>query len=126
MSVSILTSLMSRNYSARIFAVGRVRANTSCISPPRASRLWIVSQEKSSRPLVPVLSDINFAGHGRAGVAWRNQTTSPCLPFITATAYGDDERRRRARELRAFEFITKPGRFRRIEGAATAVAAAAN
>jgi len=30
----------------------------------------------------------------------------PNLPVMIVTAYGDDERRRRARELRASEFIT--------------------
>jgi len=29
------------------------------------------------------------------------------------TAYGDDERRRHARELEAFDFITQASRFRR-------------
>jgi two-component system chemotaxis response regulator CheY len=33
------------------------------------------------------------------------------LPVMMVTAYGDDERRRRARELGAFEFITKPVDF---------------
>jgi two-component system, response regulator, stage 0 sporulation protein F len=32
----------------------------------------------------------------------------PNLPVMMVTAYGDDDRRRRARELGAFEFIQKP------------------
>jgi CheY-like chemotaxis protein len=32
----------------------------------------------------------------------------PDLAVMTVTAYGDDERRRRARELGAIEFITRP------------------
>jgi two-component system nitrogen regulation response regulator GlnG len=32
----------------------------------------------------------------------------PNLPVMMVTAYGDDDRRRRAREIGAFEFIQKP------------------
>ena len=35
----------------------------------------------------------------------------PDLPVIMVTAYGDDERRRRASEYGAAEFITKPVNF---------------
>ena len=35
----------------------------------------------------------------------------PDLPVMMVTAYGDDERRRRAGELGASEFITKPVDF---------------
>jgi DNA-binding NtrC family response regulator len=35
----------------------------------------------------------------------------PDLPVIMVTAYGDDERRRRANELGACEFIAKPADF---------------
>jgi DNA-binding NtrC family response regulator len=35
----------------------------------------------------------------------------PDLPVMMVTAYGDNERRRRAQELGAFEFITKPVNF---------------
>jgi two-component system chemotaxis response regulator CheY len=33
------------------------------------------------------------------------------MPVMMGTAYGDDERRRRARELGAAEFLTKPADF---------------
>ena len=39
----------------------------------------------------------------------------PDLPVMIVTAYGDDERRRRANELGAFEFITKPVDFDRLK-----------
>jgi hypothetical protein len=39
----------------------------------------------------------------------------PDLPVMMVTAYGDDERRRRARELGAFEFITKPVDFDQLK-----------
>jgi DNA-binding NtrC family response regulator len=39
----------------------------------------------------------------------------PDLPVMMVTAYGDDERRRRARELGAFEFIMKPVDFDQLK-----------
>jgi CheY-like chemotaxis protein len=39
----------------------------------------------------------------------------PDLPVMMVTAYGDDERRRRARELGASEFITKPVNFDQLK-----------
>jgi CheY-like chemotaxis protein len=39
----------------------------------------------------------------------------PNLPVMMVTAYGDDERRRRARELGASEFITKPVDFDQLK-----------
>jgi len=39
----------------------------------------------------------------------------PDLPVMMVTAYGDDERRRRARELGAAEFLTKPVDFDRLK-----------
>ena len=39
----------------------------------------------------------------------------PDLPMMKETAYGDDERRRRARELGASEFITKPVNFDQLK-----------
>ena len=39
----------------------------------------------------------------------------PDLPMMMVTAYGDDERRRRASELGAFEFITKPVEFNKLK-----------
>ena len=35
----------------------------------------------------------------------------PEIPVMMVTAYGDDERRRRATELGAAEFLTKPVEF---------------
>ena len=35
----------------------------------------------------------------------------PDLPVMMVTAYGDEERRRRASEYGAFEFVTKPVDF---------------
>jgi DNA-binding NtrC family response regulator len=35
----------------------------------------------------------------------------PALPVMMVTAYGDDERRRRAQDLGASQFLTKPVDF---------------
>jgi CheY-like chemotaxis protein len=39
----------------------------------------------------------------------------PDLPVMMVTAYGDDERRQRASELGASEFITKPVDFEQLK-----------
>jgi len=39
----------------------------------------------------------------------------PNLPVMMVTAYGDDDRRRRARALGACEFITKPVDFDQLK-----------
>jgi len=39
----------------------------------------------------------------------------PDLPVMMVTAYGDDERRRRADQLGASEFITKPVDFTQLK-----------
>jgi CheY-like chemotaxis protein len=58
--------------------------------------------------LVAVLSDINMPGMDGLELLGEIKQRRPDLPVMMVTAYGDDERRRRARELGAFEFITKP------------------
>jgi CheY-like chemotaxis protein len=62
-------------------------------------------------PLVAILSDINMPGMDGPELLGEIKQRHPNLPVMMVTAYGDDERRRRARELGAFEFITKPVDF---------------
>jgi two-component system chemotaxis response regulator CheY len=50
----------------------------------------------------------------------------PALPVMMVTAYGDDERRRRASELGAFEFLTKPVDFDRLKEQLRQLTSAAN
>jgi DNA-binding response OmpR family regulator len=45
---------------------------------------------------------------------------------MMVTAYGDDERRRRATELGAFEFLTKPVDFDRLKAQLRQLATAAS
>ena len=58
-------------------------------------------------PLVAILSDINMPGMDGLELLGEIKQRHPNLPVMMVTAYGDDERRRRAREFGA----TKPVDF---------------
>src|SRR5258708_5019823 len=58
--------------------------------------------------LIVILSDINMRGRDGLELLREVKLRTPELPVRMVTAYGDDERRRRAGELGAFEFVTKP------------------
>jgi CheY-like chemotaxis protein len=62
-------------------------------------------------PLIVILSDINMPGMDGLGLLDEIKRRWPELPVIMVTAYGDDERRRRASELGALQFLTKPVDF---------------
>jgi CheY-like chemotaxis protein len=61
--------------------------------------------------LIVILSDINMPGMDGLQLLGEIKQRRPDMPVMMVTAYGDDERRRRAQELGAFEFITKPVDF---------------
>jgi len=61
--------------------------------------------------LIVVLSDINMPGMDGLGLLRKVKEQHADLPVIMVTAYGDDERRRKAAELGATEFVTKPVDF---------------
>jgi CheY-like chemotaxis protein len=61
--------------------------------------------------LIVILSDINMPGMDGLTLLQRVKANYPNLPVMMVTAYGDDERRRRASEYGAAEFITKPVDF---------------
>jgi CheY-like chemotaxis protein len=64
---------------------------------------------KGVRPeLIVILSDINMPGMDGLTLLREIKTRRPDLLVMMVTAYGDDERRRRANEYGAAEFITKP------------------
>jgi len=61
--------------------------------------------------LVAVLSDINMPGMDGLQLLAEIKQRHPYLPVMMVTAYGDDERRRRAAEHGAAQFLTKPVDF---------------
>jgi CheY-like chemotaxis protein len=61
--------------------------------------------------LIVILSDINMPGMDGLELLREIKVRRPDLPVMMVTAYGDDERRRRAGEYGAAEFITKPVDF---------------
>ncbi|HTQ35311.1 MAG TPA: response regulator [Stellaceae bacterium] len=65
--------------------------------------------------LIVVLSDINMPGMDGLELLRAVKQHRPELPVMMVTAYGDDERRRRAVEYGAFEFVTKPVDFEALK-----------
>ena len=61
--------------------------------------------------LIVILSDINMPGMDGLGLLRKVKEHHADLPVIMVTAYGDDERRRKATEFGAAEFVTKPVDF---------------
>jgi CheY-like chemotaxis protein len=61
--------------------------------------------------LIVILSDINMPGMDGLALLREVKRQRPDLPVMMVTAYGDDERRCRADECGAAEFITKPVDF---------------
>ena len=61
--------------------------------------------------VIVILSDIIMPGMDGLQLLGEIKQRRPDLPVMMVTAYGDDERRHRARELGAFEFISKPVDF---------------
>ena len=61
--------------------------------------------------LIAVFSDINMPGMDGLGLLRKVKGRRADLPVIMVTAYGDEERRRKAAEFGASEFVTKPVDF---------------
>jgi len=65
--------------------------------------------------LVAVLSDINMPGMDGLELLAEIKERFPDLPVMMVTAYGDTDRRKRATEYGAAEFITKPVDFDQLK-----------
>ena len=65
--------------------------------------------------LIVILSDINMPGMDGVQLLGEIKRRFPNLPVMMVTAYGDDERRRRASELGACEFLAKPVDFNALK-----------
>ena len=65
--------------------------------------------------LLAILSDINMPGMDGLQLLEEIKQRFPDLPVMMVTAYGDHGRRRRASELGAAEFITKPVDFAQLK-----------
>jgi CheY-like chemotaxis protein len=65
--------------------------------------------------LIAVLSDINMPRMDGLELLAEIKQRFPNLAVMMVTAYGDDNRRRRARELGAFEFLPKPVDFDQLK-----------
>jgi two-component system, response regulator, stage 0 sporulation protein F len=76
--------------------------------------------------LIVIMSDINMPGMDRLTLLGEIKRQLPDLPVMMVTAYGDDERRRRAIELGAFEFVTKPVDLTHLKERLRQLPAAAN
>jgi CheY-like chemotaxis protein len=76
--------------------------------------------------LAAVLSDINMPGMDGLELLGEIKQRRPDLPVMMVSAYGDDERRRRAAELGAVEFITKPVDFDQLKEQLRRLPTAAN
>jgi CheY-like chemotaxis protein len=63
--------------------------------------------ERLDRKIEPTLI-VNMPGMDGLELLDRIKRLRPDLPVKMVTAYGDDERRRRAAEFGAFKFLTKP------------------
>jgi CheY-like chemotaxis protein len=65
--------------------------------------------------LIVILSDINMPGMDGLELLREVRRLRPELPVLMVTAYGDDQRRQRADELGAADFLTKPVDFDQLK-----------
>jgi CheY-like chemotaxis protein len=65
--------------------------------------------------LIVILSDINMPGMDGLSLLREIKQRWEKLPVMMVTAYGDDERRQRASDCGAAEFITKPVDFEMLK-----------
>jgi CheY-like chemotaxis protein len=89
-----------------------VRAGTYVLHFANAGEQAVAIMGEGVRPeLVVILSDINMPGMDGLTLLGEIKKRWPDIPVMMGTAYGDGERRRRATESGAAEFLTKPVDF---------------
>jgi two-component system, response regulator, stage 0 sporulation protein F len=93
------------------FAARRVRAPTSCIFALSASEALELLRGNIEPQLIVILSDINMPGMDGLTLLREIKNRWPDIPVMMLTAYGDEERRKRAYEFGAADFVTKPVDF---------------
>jgi len=76
--------------------------------------------------LIVLLSDINMPGMDGLQLLAEIKQGWPDLPVMMVTAYGDNERRRRAAEHGAMEFISKPVDFDHLKAQLQALSGGSN
>jgi len=76
--------------------------------------LEIIAQEVEPE-LMLILSDINMPGMSGLELLAEVKRMLPHLPVAMITAYGDDENRKKAQDLGASEFLTKPINFEELK-----------
>jgi len=98
---------MSPSCSASVSAARRGRGLTCCIFAHSGDHALQLLDKETEPELLAVLSDINMPGMDGLQLLGEIKQRFPALPVMMVTAYGDDERRRRASELGACEFLAK-------------------
>ena len=76
--------------------------------------------------LIAVLADISMPGMDGLELLAAIKQRFPDLPVMMVSALGDDDRRRRARELGAFEVLPKPVDFDQLKAQLWQLPAAAD
>lgn len=89
-----------------------VRDGTYVIHFAPSAAEALVSLNQGVKPrLIVILSDINMPEMDGISLLSEIKKVWTDIPVMMVTAYGDEERRRQARELGAVDFITKPVDF---------------
>ena len=87
------------------------QGTTSCTSANSGEEALDKLGDGIEPQLIVILSDIDMPGMDGLDLLGEIKPRLPDIQVIMVIAYGDDERRRRASELGAADFLTKPVDF---------------